>query len=495
MVKNIKWIWWVVGLMVVAIAGIVWMQVNWIRENIKVVEDQFDTEVYSALNNVINEIENREGGFDMIPEELRGVIDADSTLHIENLESILSTTELDNISDQNISFRQLRALLEKQVLERTVNSNLENRPITDLIDLENLDNSIKHHLRKRGIKTDYHYGVFSNRESNFVIMDGNFIVFPDLDAEATLTEYNLRLLDSPYASDLFRTSSGALGKLIIEFPTRSRFILKRIISNIILSVLFIAITLFSFLYTVITIFRQKHLSEMKTDFINNMTHEFKTPIATISLAVDSMQSPAIQKSPEKINRFAKIIREENKRMLMQVEKVLQMALLDNKSFKMSVSEVDMHQLLRQAKKHTELQINQREGKVKLSLNATRHILLADENHISNIIHNLLDNANKYTEQSPYIEISSRSDNNGIYITIKDNGIGMSKEQVHHIFEKFYRVPTGNVHDVKGFGLGLSYVKAITDAHKGDISVKSALGKGSEFTLYFPFENNFSLKNN
>ncbi|GAA5224854.1 HAMP domain-containing sensor histidine kinase [Membranihabitans marinus] len=480
--------------MAVAIAGIVWMQVKWIKENIKVVENQFDIEVFQSLISVINEVENLEGGFDMIP-ELKGLLTSDSSLQIENWQSILSESDLSSIPNKNITFKQLRALIEASVIEKTLKTNWTNQDLTSLINLENLDNSIQHNLRKRGIQTDFHYGVFSYKENNFIIMDGNYIVFPDQNAEATITEHNFRLSDSKYSAEMFRDKDLALGKLIIEFPTRNRFIFNRIISSIILSVLFIAITLFSFLYTTVTILRQKHLSEMKTDFINNMTHEFKTPIATISLAVDSIQSPVIQKDPAKINRFTNIIRDENKRMLRQVEKVLQMALLNNRNFNMSLSEVDVHHILAQAKKHIELQIMQRGGQAELELNATDYHIIGDENHLSNIMHNLLDNANKYTADKPLIKISTWSDQYGLTVSIKDNGMGMTKEQQRHIFEKFYRAHTGNVHNVKGFGLGLSYVKAIVDAHKGEISVNSMLDKGSEFILFFPFENNLSLKNN
>lgn len=257
-------------------------------------------------------------------------------------------------------------------------------------------------------------------------------------------------------------------------------------TNIILSVLFIAITFFSFLYTVLTILRQKKIAEMKTDFINNMTHEFKTPIATISLAVDSIQSPNIKTDPDKVERFAHIIKEENKRMLVQVEKVLQMAQFNNKRLKLSVEYVDVHRLLTQAKEHIELQVKRRGGEVTINLDATTHIIRGDENHLSNIFHNLLDNANKYSPDEPKIEIRTKDGNGGIIIEIEDHGQGMNREQIKNIFEKFYRIHTGNVHNIKGFGLGLSYVKAMVDAHHGQIHVSSKVGKGSTFQLFFPY---------
>lgn len=225
---------------------------------------------------------------------------------------------------------------------------------------------------------------------------------------------------------------------------------------------------------------------MKTDFINNMTHEFKTPIATISLAADSIESPKVIQDESKIHRFIHIIRQENKRMLQQVEKVLQMAQIDKKDFQLKLGEVDMHELIRQAVEHLTLQVQKREGTIRVELNAGQPVLEGDHTHLSNVIYNLLDNANKYSADAPDIRITTLNLNGGIEIMVEDKGIGISKENQKHIFDKFYRVHTGNVHDVKGFGLGLSYVKAIALAHQGNIEVRSEPGKGSRFTLYLPF---------
>jgi two-component system phosphate regulon sensor histidine kinase PhoR len=224
---------------------------------------------------------------------------------------------------------------------------------------------------------------------------------------------------------------------------------------------------------------------MKTDFINNMTHEFKTPIATISLATDSIVSPIILQSPDKIKRFVDIIRQENRRMNSQVERVLQMALIDKKEFQLRLESVDIHALIQQAVDNFSLQVERREGAIKSQLQAEQPIIEGDSTHITSVIHNLLDNANKYSPEKPQITISTRNVPMGLEITVSDNGIGISKEARKNIFDKFYRVSTGNIHDVKGFGLGLSYVKAILTAHKGLIDVKSEPGKGSSFIITFP----------
>ena len=227
---------------------------------------------------------------------------------------------------------------------------------------------------------------------------------------------------------------------------------------------------------------------MKNDFINNMTHEFKTPIATISLASDSIASPRVINEPDKIKRFTNIIRQENKRMNNQVEKVLQMARIDRQDFNLHISDVNMHEVIQNAVQYITLQVEKKDGIVTSDLKAENSIIKGDQTHISNVINNLLDNANKYSPENPEISVATRNVNGGLEVTISDKGIGISKESKKHIFEKFYRVHTGDLHDVKGFGLGLSYVKAMMDTHKGKIDVKSDLGKGSSFILFFPNEN-------
>jgi len=264
------------------------------------------------------------------------------------------------------------------------------------------------------------------------------------------------------------------------------YILRRTAWMISASVLFTIIIISAFAVTVRTVFRQKQLSEIKSDFINNMTHEFKTPLATISLAVDALGNNKVQSRPDQINYYTGIIKDENKRMHKQVEKILQAAQLDAENLELKLQTVDAHQVIRNAAANILLLVEDKNGTVEQNLNAKKYFIKADEVHFSNIIANLLDNAVKYSKEKPKIIINT-SDNNSknLTIQIKDNGIGMSKETICHIFEKFYRAHTGNLHNVKGFGLGLSYVKSVVDAHNGKIKVDSNVGKGSTFTLEFP----------
>jgi two-component system phosphate regulon sensor histidine kinase PhoR len=252
-----------------------------------------------------------------------------------------------------------------------------------------------------------------------------------------------------------------------------------------MSGLFTLIILLTFAITIYVILKQKKISEIKTDFINNMTHEFKTPIATISVAVDSIENEKTLANPTHIKYFTDIIRKENIRMNTQVERVLQMSLIDKNDFNLNLQPVDLHRTISRAVENIKIQVEKRNGKIELELNATDFNIKTDEVHLTNIIINLLDNANKYSENAPEIIVKTENTNNGVSIYISDKGIGMSKEHLSKIFEKFYRVTSGNIHNVKGFGLGLSYVKAIVLAMKGKIHAESELGKGSQFEIWLP----------
>jgi len=319
-----------------------------------------------------------------------------------------------------------------------------------------------------------------------VIANNQYLVTDD-NPTITIDGYE-NLKYSKYKANLFPTDEkGSPGYLSVFFPKKTSFVFREVRNQLIGAIFFTAIILFCFAYTINVIFFQKKLSEMKTDFINNMTHEFKTPIATISLAADSIGNPKISGNPEKVARFANIIKQENRRMNSQVEKVLQMAMLDKQNFSLKLTEVDLHEVIYSAINNISLSLEKREGKAWAELDAERSIVNGDLTHISNIINNLLDNANKYSPDKPEISVHTRNVKHGVEVTIKDRGMGMDKEVRKHIFDKFYRVHTGDVHDVKGHGLGLSYVKAMMTAHKGQIDVKSELGKGSSFILMFPYE--------
>lgn len=273
--------------------------------------------------------------------------------------------------------------------------------------------------------------------------------------------------------------------LVIIVPDEGKIILKDILWFIIGSILFTIIITTAFFVTIRTLLRQKKLSEIKSDFINNMTHEFKTPLATISLAVDALKNEKVVADKEKTSYFTGVIKEENKRMNKQVEAILQAALLDKQQVQLNLKKRSAHELINAAINNIALPIEEKQGKLEVNLEATNDIVMADEVHFINFVNNLLDNALKYSKEKPTICLSTSNVSNNLRIKIEDNGIGMNKETLNRIFEKFYRAHTGNIHNVKGFGLGLSYVKTMVQAHHGNIKADSTLGKGSVFYITIP----------
>jgi two-component system, OmpR family, phosphate regulon sensor histidine kinase PhoR len=253
----------------------------------------------------------------------------------------------------------------------------------------------------------------------------------------------------------------------------------------IFAVIIISFVLLFFGFSINVILRQKKLSEIKTDFINNMTHELKTPIATIALSSDLLMRGELNNDSEKIKRYAGIIFKENKRLENQVERVLKVAKMDKNTIELHKENVDIHELMLEVKENFDFNQEGKGGRISLNLNAKVFNLKIDPVHIGNVVFNLLDNAVKYCAEIPEIVISTANDKNKFYLEISDNGLGIKKENLKFIFDKFYRVPTGNVHDVKGFGLGLYYVKIIIEQHGGKIEVKSSIGKGTIFKLILP----------
>jgi two-component system phosphate regulon sensor histidine kinase PhoR len=273
--------------------------------------------------------------------------------------------------------------------------------------------------------------------------------------------------------------------LIIIIPNFSNQIWGSLFWIILGSALFTVIIIAAFFVTVRTLFNQKKLSEIKSDFINNMTHEFKTPLATISLAVDAIRNPKVINDPIKLQYFSNIIKDENKRMNKHVETILQAALLEKKELQFNNKKINANSIIATVMDNYQLQLDEKEATCKLELNAIDDAINADELHFTNVISNLIDNAIKYSKEELNITIKTFNKNSSIFISIEDDGIGMSKETTKNVFEKFYRAHTGNVHNVKGFGLGMSYVKTILDAIDSKIKVESTLGKGSIFTLEIP----------
>ena len=350
------------------------------------------------------------------------------------------------------------------------------RSIYDRINYQVLDSLLKHEIKMKGIEIPFDYGISSVENPNYLHYASS-VKYKMTGMKSDKDTYMVNLFPNDY--------NNSENYLRLYFPNQDRYIIRNIWMMYATSLLLILVVLGCFYVAVNTIVKQKQLADIKSDFINNMTHEFKTPISTISLATQMLGDEAVAASPSMFKRYLGIIRDENKRLGSQVEKVLQTAQMERGEVRLKLGTVNVHQIIERVLENISPQIELREGIINMDLQAENPEIQADEVHLTNIIFNLLDNANKYSPEKPIIKITTENTEKGLSIKVIDQGIGMTKESIKQIFEKFYRVPTGNVHDVKGFGLGLSYVKKMVEEHHGRINVVSKLGEGSEFEVVLP----------
>lgn len=422
---------------------------------------------------------------------------ASSMFTPDEMEILLQERErqLQYLSQADVAFRSRYGFFSPEIveeyniprdaLEKIRNANIKielmNRAWEELLEgqrdiLARMDTGavrklLRNNLRERGIAQDFDLGILSDQ--------GQIIPI-------TQTDFPEKLLSEGVQARLF--PGDILGKenfLMVHFPNKNAYILRQVWLPVLSSIFFIGIVIFCFAYAIRVIIRQKNLSDIKNDFINNMTHEFKTPIATVSLAVEALQDPDLMNQESFRKRYISVIKDENKRLGSQVEKVLQAAALDKKEFKLKLEEINLEEILEGARRQFELQVENKGGEITFESRLGYPLIMADAFHLGHIFNNLLDNANKYCKEKPNIRIKALEADEFVFVSIQDNGIGMTKDAQRKIFDKFYRVPTGNLHDVKGFGLGLSYVKTMLEAHKGEISVQSEPGKGSTFTIKLP----------
>ena len=363
-------------------------------------------------------------------------------------------------------------LYQKGLLNEVILSILREsstRPIMERADSIKIRNCLRTELANNGLNVPFVFAVSNARNETVYSTEGYQTSSPDI-----------------YSIPIF-THSDKSYNLNVEFPTKNKYIFKTV-RFVIPSLAFTVMLLVVFVYTLILAFRQKNIAEMKTDFINNMTHELKTPISTISLAGQMLNEPSIRKSDASLTHIAEVITDESKRLRFQVEKVLQLSVLDKTSGTLKLTEVDANSLISNVIHTFKLKVEKQGGSIKADLNAKKANVYVDEMQFTNVIFNLLDNALKYMKEDtePKLGITTSDlPGNKLQIKVSDNGIGIRKEHTKHIFEKFYRVSTGNRHDVKGFGLGLAYVKKMIDAFDGSIEVESEFGKGSTFIIVLP----------
>jgi two-component system phosphate regulon sensor histidine kinase PhoR len=349
-----------------------------------------------------------------------------------------------------------------------------NVPLSRRVHPQTLDSMLRSELRNLSIFSDFDFKVSSAKRDTVIFLRASTKsgFLPSNSYETPL-----------FPKDMIRDS----GMLTINFPNKNNIILSNLTAMMGLSGALLLVLIFSFGYTIHSILMQKKISEMKTDFINNMTHEFKTPVATIMIASEALKDPELTFDKRSIDRLANIIYDENVRLGSHIERVLNIAKIEKGDLKLEHKEVEMNDLLAAIVDSMSLQLEKRNAKIELQLNANYATVTGDELHLSNVIFNLLDNANKYSPESPQIKISTQNTSKNLIIKVSDKGIGMSKDQLSKIFDQFYRIPTGNLHDVKGFGLGLSYVNNIVKRLNGTIKVKSEKDVGSEFEISLPIK--------
>lgn len=493
---NQKYIWLVTIVLCISLFGLILVQIKYFQSASKLKEEQFALTVSKALDQVVKKLEHDEKWHSIVKGNGTNSSSTSGQTSIIN-ESSKFTYTMDpkhdmatfSISHENKNINIASGPLKSGGLAnfqqqfnkalRSSGGNIgqfasklrnENLKLNDRIDLKELPKLIEQILRDNGIKLNFEYAVKVNN-IKFETASKNYFRNPS----------SIRYTKLMFPNDVFASSN----VLHIYFPGQQKHMIQytMLFPSFILTLVLILCSAF----TIFIIFRQKKLSKIKNDFINNMTHEFKTPISTISLASQMLKDNSVATTQSFIDHIAKIINDESKRLTYQVEKVLQMAVFNEARMKLKLKPISVHKIIQNLLPNFTIRAEDKSGNMYQNLDASQDTIMADEVHVSNVISNLLDNAIKYCKDNPEISISTRNKDKGIVISITDNGIGISKEDQKMVFERFFRVHTGNVHDVKGFGLGLSYVKKVVDAHNGEVNVDSVLEKGSKFEVYLPLK--------
>lgn len=486
------------GLMTFSVIGVVFIQAYWLRNAYELKEEKFDREVGQALVAVSHRLEQMESlrflqeglnwpaifssqlspgrGSDSSASALKLTmrLGGDTVLEFNsgNAQGGVTTYREGDSLPREVMIRTAPdQMLEKglqldRLLRKLVNHEKRRGELSRFLEAKTVDSLLAYELKSRGIAVPYRFAIQRGEE---ILLHSETWLPGQISQQAAL-----------FPNDLLARHS-----LLIYFPRKGDYLFRSMGTMAGLSLLFSAAILFAFFRTLNYSFRQKRISEIRTDFINNMTHEFKTPLATINLAIDAMASPTVRDDAQKQAHYRHLIKQENQRMNLQVESVLRMALMDRQELQLNLKQVRATDLIEEAIEHLRLSLERRNGTLRRFFNDGGQKLMLDAQHFTNAIINILDNAIKYSKGDPQIQVSTEQTGNYFIICIADQGVGMSKEERKHIFDRFYRISTGNLHNVKGHGLGLSYVKAIVEAHKGRVEVESERGKGSRFYLYLP----------
>ncbi|MBT8283217.1 MAG: HAMP domain-containing histidine kinase [Muriicola sp.] len=512
-------------LMSLSLIGIISVQLYWIKRSVDDKEEQFSNAIAEVLNRVTDKIEEREmrdysDRFLRLKDSLGVIksshlsniffIDRDTNSNeitfyshgiLEEQYNIASTffdsvtgdsTQIKNVTSQRTKtiykeeygldgrgyrlnpIQKLEKIgglssVDKAAFDDVYREYAENVPIHKRVSKQEIELLLNQELINMAIDTDFEYGIYS-RGLPTKVKSRRFKF-----AESTV-----------YKAPIFKNSEGSSNfTLLLTFPKKKKFLLESVLGMAFLSLLFTLVIVIAYASAIHQLIRQKQISEIKSDFINNMTHEFKTPIATINLAVEAIRNPKIIGDQDKVMRYLQMIRDENKRMHAQVENVLRISKLERNQLDISKDRVNVHDLIHKAISHVELIVLDRGGYINTHLDAERDEILANDMHFGNVLVNILDNAIKYSPEAPKIDVHTEVAKNYIIIKIEDQGAGMSKAVLKKVFEKFYREHTGDIHNVKGHGLGLAYVKKIVEDHQGEVSAESEKGKGSTFYIKMP----------
>ena len=508
-------IWTIAVVMGLSFLGLLYVQISYIEEMTKMKREQFDESVkrslYQASRNLelnetfrylekdVNEVERRaytkdtlvvdgiEGSrqhlheFSVSTQDSTGYYSYQAKTNQIYLPSIpkakIRYNDYTSMAEMTKSMQEIvrtRYVYQKALLDEVVYNILytaSDKPLRERVNFMQLEEDIRLELQNNGITLPYHFTVST--------ADGREVY--------RCMDYDEKGSEDAYSQTLFQNDPASkMGVVRIHFPDVDKYIYSSV-RFMIPAVIFTLVLLVTFMFTIIVIFRQKRYSEIKNDFINNMTHELKTPISSISLAAQMLSDESVTKSPQMQKHLGTVINDESKRLRFLVEKVLQMSMFDRKTVSFKKKELDINELLEQTASSFSLRVEHTGGKIYTEIEAVNSAIYVDEVHFQNAITNLMDNAVKYRQPDKPVDIHIRTWNEGgkLCFSIADNGQGIKREDVKKIFDKFYRVHTGNVHDVKGFGLGLAYVKKIINLHDGDIRCESELGKGSKFTITLP----------
>jgi two-component system, OmpR family, phosphate regulon sensor histidine kinase PhoR len=506
--------------MSVALALLILVQVNIIGNAVRIKEEQFGQLVTRSLMRVSSELEQQEYNKMILTEQFAAtqygfqsgfspnqaqsnlithtqinfslsinaansgssviITDRDTTVALSKGEGFVRERVFKSFGQLNDTERRsfLKSWEERDLFLRRWYNHflLANRPIEQRIDKPLLEALLRTEFANNSITGEYGYVIksFNRGEGKIILESVNYKPNKNREYKTPLFTHDVGSPKPNYLMVSFKPKFG-------QFLRDTSYM---VLPSIILVIVIIAI----FTYTILIILQQKKISMIKNDFINNMTHELKTPISTISLASQMLRDSSINNTPISIERISGVIYDESRRLSMQVEKVLQQAIFNEGRLKLKFKQMDLNEVVSTATQNFEIRIQNANGQLIVNKQATDAIISGDQVHITNVLFNLLDNAVKYSCENPVIEVSTENKKNGVSLTVKDNGIGIAKEHQKQIFERFFRVPTGNLHDVKGFGLGLHYVNKIVEAHGGTIKVESILNKGTSFVIHFPKNN-------